>query len=88
MNKIGLICYCWFVSGLAGFARMDKTGRAVKSMRENITKNLTKDIQDALKKGKTKPQLLEYYWSTRLFRIVWLSLDLDKNDFGKLVEKV
>ena len=87
MGKVGLICYCWFVSGLAGFARMDKTGRAVKSMRDNLTKNLIKDMNEAFKKGKSKSQVFDFYWNTRLFRVVWVALNLEKNDFERLIEK-
>lgn len=82
-----LSVYCISVMSMITLVgKRDKTGFQLSVIRHNITKNLPKDIKGFKNKGKSKEQIIDYYWRVKAFRELWCSyLEYEKEDLVKFV---
>jgi hypothetical protein len=79
--------YCIFVSSLLSAAKHDPTNMATNRIRGNIMNNLPKDIADAFKEGKTKEQIVDFYWGVQEFQELWAKLGYQKQDLVDIVKE-
>lgn len=80
--------YCIFVGGLISAARHDPTGNAMNKIRVNILNNLPKDVADFVKHGKTKDEIINFYWDCKEFQELFNKLGFNKQTLESMVDSI
>jgi hypothetical protein len=66
--------------------KIDPTGTALNMVRNNIQTNLPPDIMAFIKEGKTKEQIMEFYWGVPKFVELFAKLGWNKQTLETMVD--
>jgi hypothetical protein len=80
--------YSKIVLSLISAAKYDPTGMGLNKIRQNIMTNLPPDLASFVKEGKTKEEIINFYWGVPEFTKVFEKLGWDRFTLEAMVDEV